>query len=280
MKRAAAGTYPTYKQAAKRQQRKASGEARAGYTSVARTRGAAVTGEMKYFDCTRTSNAIVAVTAGSDWPAATMQDPGTTINLGAAAVANPLCLFAPTVGSALNQRIGRSVLVRKIKVNGQIILPSDVSLATTWQSGAPYPPIKVRILLVQDMQTNAAQMAPSALLNPASDTGSTLVSYQNPNNFGRFRVLKDKYIILDNTNFTAIDVPATGMYVASQGLVRNFKFNINFKVPVKVQFNATNGGTVTDIVDNSFHIICGSTLDTSSPQVPLINYYTRVAYKE
>lgn len=281
MKRAAAGTYPTYKQAAKRQQKKASGgKPRAGYTSVARTRGAAVTGEMKYFDCTRTDSTIVAVTAGGPWPAGAMQDPGTTLNLGAAAVANPLCLFAPTVGSALNQRIGRSVLVRKIKVNGQIILPTSITLATTWQADAPYPPVKVRILLVQDMQTNAAQMTPSALLNPASDTGSTLVSYQNPNNFGRFRVLKDKYIVLDNTNFGHIDVPAVGVYVGSQGLVRNFKFNINFKIPVKVQFNATNGGTVADIVDNSFHIICASTLDVVSPQVPLINYYSRIAYKE
>ena len=128
-------------------------------------------GEMKYFDTTRTSNAIVAVSAGSAWPAGTMQDPGTTINLGAAAVANPLCLFAPTVGSALNQRIGRSVLVRKVKMRGQVILPAALTLATTWQSSAPYPPVKVRLLLVQDMQTNAAQMAASALLNDASDTG-------------------------------------------------------------------------------------------------------------
>lgn len=237
-------------------------------------------GEMKYFDSTRTSNAIVAVTAGGPWPAGTMQDPGTTINLGAAAVANPLCLFAPTVGSALNQRIGRSVLVRKIKVSGQVILPASLTLATTWQSDAPYPPVKVRLLLVQDMQTNATQMAASALLNDASDTGSTLVSYQNPNNFGRFRVLKDKYIILDNVNISHVDVPSVGTYVAEQGLVRSFKFNINFKTPVKVQFNATNGGTVADIVDNSFHIICASTLDVVSPQVPLINYYSRVAYKE
>lgn len=251
-----------------------------GKSAPVYNRAPKIAGEMKYFDCTRTDNAIVAVTAGGPWPAGAMQDPGTTLNLGAAAVANPLCLFAPTVGSALNQRIGRSVLVRKIKVNGQIILPSSVTLATTWQSDAPYPPVKVRILLVQDMQTNATQMTPSALLNPASDTGSTLVSYQNPNNFGRFRVLKDKYIVLDNTNFTHIDVPTVDVYVASQGLVRNFKFNINFKIPVKVQFNATNGGTVADIVDNSFHIICASTLDVVSPQVPLINYYSRVAYKE
>lgn len=86
---------------------------RAGYSSVARTRGAAVAGEMKYFDCDANGIALVATT--TTWPAGTMVDPLTTINLGSAAVANPLCLYAPTVGAALNQRIGRKILVRKIK---------------------------------------------------------------------------------------------------------------------------------------------------------------------
>jgi len=52
---------------------------------------------------------------------------------------------------------------------------------------------------------------------------------------------------------------------------------VNFKTPVKVQFNATNGGTVAVIVDNSFHIICGASNITYAPT---ISYYCRVAYKE
>ena len=68
-------------------------------------------GEMKYFDTYKTTTALGVVT--TTWPAGAMVDPTTTVNLGAAAVATPLSLFVPTVGSALNQRIGRSVLVRK-----------------------------------------------------------------------------------------------------------------------------------------------------------------------
>lgn len=274
MKRAAAGTYPTYKQAAKRQQKKASGgKPRAGYTSVARTRGAAVTGEMKYFDCARSNVNLPAVT--TTWPAGAMVDPSTTINLGAAAVGTPLCLFAPTVGSALNQRIGRSVLVRKIKVRGQLLAST---LQTAAAGYAPDDSNKVRLMLVQDMQTNAAQMTAAALMNDASDAATTINSYQNPNNFGRFRVLKDKEITFQDPNFTVSET-AAGSYNAYQaGLIRQFKWTVNFKTPVKVQFNATNGGTVADIVDNSFHVVAAT---TSTTNVNIgISYYSRVAYKE
>jgi len=58
--------------------------ARSGYGSVARARGAAVTGEMKYFDCSRSATALVATAA--TW-ASTEMDPSTTVDLGAAAVA-------------------------------------------------------------------------------------------------------------------------------------------------------------------------------------------------
>lgn len=274
MKRAAAGTYPTYKQAAKRQQKKASGgKPRAGYTSVARTRGAAVTGEMKYFDSALTSTNLAVVT--TTWVAGTMKNPSTTINLGAAAVATPQCLFAPTVGSALNQRIGRSVLVRKLKIRGTL---EQGSRSGAIGAGTADLGTKVRLLLVQDMQTNAAQMTGAALLNDATDATTTIDSFQNPNNFGRFRVLKDKVLNFSNPNFTVGETAAGSYNSYQQGMVKFFKFNVNFKIPVKVQFNATNGGTVADIVDNSFHIVAG-VVSADNTNIAL-SYYSRVAYKE
>ncbi|AUM61895.1 capsid [uncultured virus] len=276
MKRAAAGTYPTYAQASKRLRKKVSsgGKPRAGYTSVARTRGAAVTGEMKYFDCYKTTTAVGVVT--TTWPAGAMTDPTTTVNLGAAAVATPQCLFAPTVGSGLNQRIGRSVLVRKIKIHGQITAAASAQALSAWE---PYLPQKVRLLVVQDQQTNAAQMTAAQLMNDAGAADTTINSYQNPNNFGRFRVLKDKDILIQDPNFVTEYPPEDTPYSRTNGLIRNFKIAINFKVPIKVQFNATNGGTVADIVDNSFHVLCACTgVSTNNP--PSISYYSRIAYKE
>jgi len=266
MKRAAAGTYPTYKQASKRTKGKKAAKPRAGYTSVARTRGAAVTGEMKYFDADNQGTLLVATT--TTWPAGTVIDPLTTINLGAAAVATPLTLFAPTVGSGLNQRVGRQVKVHKIKIHGHINVPAQNA-----QSAADSA-AKCRIVLVMDQQTNAAQMTGAQLFQDASAAASTLNTFQNPNNFGRFRVLKDKMITVQNLNLAGSPTTAD---VIQQSARVSFKFAVNFKTPIIVHFNATNGGTVADIVDNSFHIVCAADVIAYAPSLV---YYSRVCYKE
>lgn len=268
MKRAKAGTYQTYKQSSKRQKSSGTNKkpaTRKGYGSVARARGANVTGEMKYFDTENTGQALTAVT--TTWPANTMCDPTATINLGVGPVVSPLCLFDPTVGAALNQRIGRKCWVYKIKINGCISVNSQV--AQTVADSAS----KVRIALVMDRQTNAAQMTGAALYNDATTASATIQSFQNPNNFGRFAVLKEKFFVMQNPNIAQ----NTASTIEQQGLKTSFKFNVNFKTPIVVNFNAANGGTVQDIIDNSFHVVGASDL---VPLSPTISYYCRVCYKD
>jgi len=190
------------------------------------------------------------------------------VDLGSAAVANPLGLFAPTVGAGLNQRIGRKVKVLKIKVQGRISCAAQAGIAAGDPVGA------IRLVLVMDQQTNAAQMTGQQLFNPAATATGALVAFQNPNNFGRFRVLKEKRFMLQNPNMAGSPTAAD---VIQAGIGFNFKFNVNFKNPVEVHFNATNGGTVADIVDNSFHILCSA---DSIALAPFIAYYSRVCYKE
>jgi len=268
MKRSAAGTFPSYKQATKRVARKSAGKTRQGYTSVARTRGAAVTGEMKYFDSSLNDSALSAVT--QTWVAGTLMDPSTTINLGSAAVANPQCLCVPTVGAALNQRVGRKIMVRKIKVHGQI------NIAAQAAQPAADSAVKFRLVLVQDCQTNAAPMTGAQLFNDANAAQPTVTinSFQNPNNFGRFRVLKDKMLTISNLNLAGSPTTAD---VIQASFRRDFKFSVNFKKPVEVHFNATNGGTVADIVDHSFHIVAA--VDNVA-YAPTLSYYSRVCYKD
>lgn len=237
--------------------------ARQGYRIVATS----IPGEMKYFDCELANTAVAAVT--TTWGTGTRADPSTTIDLGTAAVANPLCLFAPQVGSTLNSRVGRKVKVLKIK-----IMMTISCAAQTLQSAADALS-QVRILLVQDTQTNAAQMTPATLLNGASAAQVTILSKQNPNGFGRFRVLKDKKIHIANLNMVN-DSNATGNIVQSS-FGRTFKLEHVFRNPVEVNFNSTNGGTVADIVDNSFHLVIGT---SNTGFVPTVNYYSRVCYKE
>jgi len=227
---------------------------------------AKIPGETKYFDCDRSSNSIVAVT--TTWGISTRQDPGTTINLGSAAVATPLCLFAPTVGAALNQRIGRAVQMMKCKINGAIAVPAQAAAA------AADATTRIRVILVLDTQTNAAQLLASDLLNDGTSANTVIGAFQNPNNFGRFQVLKDKTYSIANPNMAGSPTTAD---VIQGGLIIPFKINYNFKKPIKVQFNATNGGTVADIIDNSLHFIIAC---ENIALAPTIQYYSRVSYKE
>lgn len=238
-------TYKTSKPKPKRQ------KTRGGYSSVARTRGAAVTGEMKYFDTLKNA---VAIPNSTDWTA-TELDP-TTYNT----------LVCPIVGSGVDQRIGKSIKVMKIKIRGSIICAAQTGQATEDEASV------IRLILHQDKQTNSTQAQGEDVMANAADGVMNPLSFQNINNFGRFRVLKDKTWQLQQ--------PGTvwnGANVLQSGLAMHFKWTIKFRYPVVIRFNATNGGTVADIVDNSFHII-GTTSSVSL--VPKLYYQSRVCYKE
>lgn len=225
--------------------------ARRGYRTVARTRGIYAKGEMKYFDC---SYGATQIAANSDWTG-TESDP-TTLDT----------LFVPTQGSAINQRIGREVKVHKIKIRGLIAAPAQTTEASP--DNAQF----IRMILVQDTQTNATQMQGEQLIG--SGSSDTIASFQNLDNTGRFKVLKDKTFALVNANISGTSAAAT---IIQSGMGRWFKINHTFKVPVSVRFNATNGGSIADIVDNSFHILCNS---VDSALAARLSYQARICYKE
>jgi len=217
---------------------------------------------MKYFDSELASTNITA--SSSSW-AGTELDPDTV------PVASIDTLFAPTVGSAINQRVGREVKVHKIKVRGIVQVPIQGSVA------AGDTPCNVRLILYQDMQTNAAQAQGEQLMRDPTTASALVVNtvFQSLDNFGRFRVLKDKNMAFQNPNI-ANDTGSTGGIV-QQGLIRTFKMNVKFRKPVSVRFNAVSGGTIADIVDNSFHIIGQC---SSASLAPAVAYNCRVCYKE
>lgn len=239
--------------------------ARIGYGSVARTRGGAVTGEMKYYD-TVTSEAIAVI--GTAWPAGAMQDPDTSLAIGAgAAVATPLCLFCPKQGTGMNQRIGKNCKLLKIKMNITIQYPKVATAV-----GQPDSSF-VRLILVQDKQTNASQMNAAQLFGTAITGSQAILAYQNVDNFGRFKVLKDKWVTLAPPNVSHLANDTIGY----PGYKRTMKISHRFMVPQEVRFNAANNGTIADIVDNSWHFIA---VCSSNELGPTLTYYCRCSFKE
>lgn len=235
-------------------------KSRSGYVSVNRSGASlgfvprsygnprAIT-ERKYFDSERTATALGALTASF---ASAELDPA-TLNT----------LFCPSTGDDYNNRTGRKCQVISIKIRGAI-----TCAAQTNQTAADAAS-RVRLLLVQDLQTNAAQLNSEDVITSGAGSGA-IDMFQNPAFFGRFKVLKDKVMVLNNPN-----ISYDGTNIEQAGLARPFKFSIKFKKPVTVHFNSTNGGTVADIIDNSFHVIGGAD-DISL--APTIIYKCRVTY--
>lgn len=222
---------------------------RIGYSTVPRTRGAYATGEMKYFD-----TEYSAVVAAQDNWTGTEADPATF-----------LTLVVPQVGAAINQRIGREVKIYRIKIRGYVTTAKQTNQTATDNPSA------VRIVLYLDKQTNATQ-AQGEQLFATSTTGGGVNSFQNTANFGRFWVLKDKMVRFDGPNLSW-----DGSNIEQQGQIRTFKMNCWLKAPVSMRFNATNGGTIADIVDNSFHVLANA---TNTDLAPTLSYVCRVCYKE
>lgn len=214
---------------------------RPAVVTVARTRGANTgAGENHYFDSDRVQ--ITIPVSASTWSTSQTMDPG-TLNT----------LFCPIVGNDVQNREGRKVFLKKLRIVGQVIL-----LAQSGQTVADEA-INARVVLVQDKQTNATQMTGDLcfLQGAASEAISMSMSTVN---FGRFKVWKDK-----NFSFTAPTYSGATTAFVAMGTTRNFKWSV--KVNQWVNFNATNGGTIADIVDNSFHILALSQNVTAPVQL-------------
>jgi len=196
---------------------------------IQRTPGGQITAENRYFDTERTSTAIAQ--SAVSWAGSEL-DPNTSAML---------CLFAPTQGDDIANRQSRRIFVKKIRISGVLIVPPQTAQA------AADPEQNIRIIVYKDKQTNGAQSQGEDLIE--SGAGSDAVHmYQNLKNLGRFEVLYDKYFVMSQRYLTGL----TGAYVQS-GQTKNFK--ISLKPNCVVNYNALNGGTVADVIDNSFHLI-------------------------
>jgi len=223
-----------------------------GMQFVQRTQGPRSVTETKYFD---TGIATTNIASDTTWAGSEL-DPAA------------LTLFYPVEGSDINERVGRKVTVTKIKIRGHITCAAQVNAV------AGDDPSVVRLVLYIDQQTNAAQAQGEQLMATPSQAAATnaIAVFQNPANFGRFKVLKDKTLTMQNPNITW-----DGTNLEQHGIARPFKMNVNFRKGLAIRFNATSAGTVADIVDNSFHLIG---LTNSTGLVPRITYECRVVYTD
>lgn len=185
--------------------------------------------ESKYFDSEVNDFAVPANTA---WGATNDIVKGT--------------MAIPVRGTDINEREGRKIAIYKIAVKGLISFAKE-----TDEVDSLIPPL-TRIILWLDTQTNATVTTSGSLMQAPTTAQSDccFLTYQNLASLGRFRVLKD--IVLEPTT---VNLMTDGTATSSQSLnTQYFKIVHKFKKPLVVNFNATNGGTIADVVDNSIYL--------------------------
>lgn len=216
---------------------------------VSRTPGGNLVADNHYFDTERSLTSVSALDTG--WSAAAL-DPDTTAML---------CLFAPVIGDDISNRSGRKTFIKKIRITGRITCAAQTAQA------AGDAPFVIRMVVFEDAQTNATQATGDLVLAQGNATNAIAMGMSTVN-FGRFRILKEKTMTFKSEPLAGL----TGAFVNS-GVNRPFKFSI--KVNKYVNFNAQNGGTVADIVDNSYHFIA---LCTNNAMAPQLQYKVRTVF--
>lgn len=187
--------------------------------------------ETKYNDC-EVSGAITA-----NWVFLTQVSISPTsaspVNL-----ANTNSLVAIAQGTTQNSRIGNKMTVYRVRVQGQLSMN-----ATTSAISASY----ARIVLVLDTQANGTMAAASDVFESTAAGVTNLFAFQNMDNVGRFRVLKDKRFKIEVPSYSASD---------PDGAVTPVKLSHKLK-DCPIMFSSTTGA-VSEIRSNNLFLLWAS----------------------
>lgn len=170
-------------------------------------------------------------------------------------------VFNPANGAAIAARIGNMTYLSKIRMRckvatGNPAIIAGGALASTF-----------RVILVRDKEPTPGAAVPlsDVMTNLGSVNADTSTNaMMNPQNLGRFEVLKDKIFVLQDPN-----ISTTGY---NQREV-NFKIEHVFKTPLKIRFNATTALPVTD----TFHVYAWADSVALGLQ---LSYNCRACFKE
>ncbi len=195
--------------------------------------------ELKFLDTTFAQAAIATTVAGGEI------DPASSV----------LTISAPAQGDGESSRDGRKVVIKTIRVRGNVI--SDVLAdQTAGKLGAV-----VKIALVLDTQSNGAQLNAEDVFAVGNHNE---LWFRNLRFERRFKVLAIQTIEVGwNPAFD-------GTNLEMNGETKHWKMDFNVNTPVT--FTATTG-VVASVSDNSYHLIAvSSQADTS------IEYDARVRF--
>jgi len=199
--------------------------------------------ELKYID-----TELVAEPIGEAWEAV-----------------NPLtvnCLNAVALGDGETNRDGRVYYIHSV------MLKIELSTVSNESELAPSPDIICRLALVQDTQTNQAEIVPGNVFDTSLQ--KDYLSFRDLSYTQRFKVIKDKSCVLRRMN---TNEGSANAFSSNQQAVR-FDWYHTFKTPIKVTCSGTSG-QVAVVTDNSLQLIAIS--DNAGSEI-LLDYQCRIRF--
>ncbi len=158
-------------------------------------------------------------------------------------------------GTDEQQRVGRKILVRKVHFKGVLTLINSTDITNTSNV--------VKVMVVQDKQTNGAQFAAAQLLET-----DVIASFNNLTNRSRFRVLRTEYF-----TFSQPGGVATGAAFALGEVSRWVNINVDCKVPIEYDDSASTGA-ITTVRSSSLWVL----FQTSTSETMAVSGQARIRY--
>jgi len=154
------------------------------------------------------------------------------------------------IGNTSETRVGNKVNIQTIRFRGQVDLASNVIGAA-----------RVRITLILDTQCNGSPPNPTLIF-----TDANIDAFQEIDNVGRFKIIKDKFITI-NSHF---GIPGTSTGAA----VVPIKFNHKAK-NVPIHYSGSSGA-ITEVRSNNYIMV----VNTNVGGVVTLQGKSRVGYKD
>jgi len=224
---------------------------RRALTAIANTQTAGFLGiETKFYDTTLSAATIAAATdaTGGEY------DPSATS-----------MISTPAQGDSEQQRDGKKILIKNVQIKGIVVRPQ------TEDAVAPPGGDNVFIALVQDMQSNGAQMnSEDCFKNLAATAAGATVPLRNLLYSERFRILKSEML---NMDVPSVSAEGDNLH-SSVGVTKCFEWFIPFTDGLPVNFNAGTTASIANVVDNSLHVIAYSNLGVCT-----LTYNARIRFQ-
>lgn len=204
--------------------------------------------ETKYFDVGISNT---QTWAGTDWSATEIPCDNYVNSSGTAAAYTDSALIPTANGSGYGQVTGNKYSIKKIRVRGEFY-----STRLETQTTVDYHHT-VRMMLIQDTQPNGAQAQGEDIMQDLGAAGENLFSFMRvASNLGRFRILKDKFVVLQPATSSNNAAAAT---ISTVGNASLFKFQFVPKTPIQVSIKSGNATpTVAGLVNQNIFLLVAS----------------------